>query len=318
MLSRLAPAADPRVLVGPETLDDAGVIAVRADLAICFTADFITPLVDEPRAWGQIAAANSLSDVFAMGARPLAALNLVCWPSDLPAETLADVLAGGADTVAEAGCFILGGHTIQDREPKYGLAVIGTVDPQRILRNRGAMVGDLLYLTKPLGTGAITTAIKADLATPESIMAVVESMTRLNAAAADAALVVPARALTDVTGFGLAGHLAEMLGPEGKLGARISLSAIPLLPGTQDCLAMGLLPAGAYRNRDAYRERVRWSAEVPSELEMLLYDPQTSGGLLAAIPAEAREVFEREASRRATMARQIGIFTDTGRIEVVP
>jgi len=311
------PAVDPRLLVGPETLDDAAVVAVSDELAVCFTADFITPVVDDPGQWGQIAAANSLSDVFAMGARPLAALNLVCWPKSLPPEMLAEVLAGGARTAAESACLIVGGHTVEDKEPKYGLAVIGTVHPDRVFRNRGAQPGDLLYLTKPLGTGILATAIKAGLAGREETEAAVQSMTTLNRGASEAAVAVSARALTDVSGFGLAGHLLEMLGPDGSLGAEVYANELPLLPGVRRHMQTGMIPGGAYRNRDAYQKRVRIAEEARDPWEILIYDPQTSGGLLAAIPPEAEERFRQEAARRDVAASRIGAFNQTGRIDVV-
>ncbi|MCH5373918.1 MAG: selenide, water dikinase SelD, partial [Planctomycetes bacterium] len=251
MLSKLNPAVDPRLLVGAETLDDAAALRVSDDLAILFTADFITPVVDDAGTWGRIAAANALSDIYAMGARPFAALNLVCWPTDLPAEWLLEVLQGGAATAAEAECLIVGGHTVDDREPKYGMAVIGLCLPEAIVRNRGAQPGDLLYLTKPLGIGIVATAIKAELADADQIAAAVASMTTLNRAGAEAAVAAAAHAMTDVTGFGLVGHLAEMLGDDGRLGAEISFGSLPLLPGVWEHVAMGMNPRGAYRNREA-------------------------------------------------------------------
>ncbi len=302
--------------MGPETLDDAAALAVSRDLAICLTADFITPVVDDPATWGRIAAANALSDIYAMGATPLAALNLVCWSDCLPLELLTDVLRGGAAAAAEAGCLVVGGHTIQDKEPKYGMAVIGTVAPSRILRNRGARPGDLLYLTKPLGTGIVATAIKAELATAEQAAAAVASMTTLNRGACEAAAGAQAAALTDVTGFGLAGHLCEMLDPEGDLGVEISMSALPFLPGTLEHTEMGLIPAGAYRNRDTFSGRVDFAPEVPEDRRILVYDPQTSGGLVAAIAPGRADTFEAAVQVSGGQAHRIGRFTDRGRIEV--
>lgn len=304
--------------MGPETLDDAAALAVSDDVAICFTADFITPVVDDPGQWGRIAAANSISDIYAMGATPLAALNLVCWPDCLPLEMLTEVLQGGAKTAAEARCLVVGGHTIHDREPKYGMAVIGTVHPNRILRNRGAKPGDVLYLGKPLGAGVLSTAIKADLASPEEIAAAVASMTALNRAASLAAIAAHAHALTDVTGFGLVGHLAEMLGPPGGIGAAVSMSALPLLPGTIEHARGGLIPAGAYRNRDAFRDRVRFAADVTEDRRILVFDPQTSGGLLAAIAPENASRFESEAAQRGAAVWRVGVVTMSGQIEVLP
>jgi selenide,water dikinase len=310
------PAVDPRLLVGPEKLDDAAALIVSDDVAVCFTADFITPLVDDATQWGRIAAANSISDIYAMGAKPLAALNLVCWPSCLPSEMLEQLLAGGAGAAAEADCLVVGGHTVEDKQPKYGMAVIGTAGPDRILRNQGAQVGDRLYLTKPLGTGIIATAIKADLASQAEVEAATQSMTTLNRAASEAAVEAGARALTDVTGFGLAGHLSEMLGTDSGLGAALVMETISLLPGVVRHMEMGMIPGGAYRNRDAYRQRVEFTESANAALEMLVYDPQTSGGLLAAIPAEAAERFEREIARRDGQASCIGQFDDSGVVRV--
>jgi len=302
--------------VGLQTRDDAGTLLVRDDLAICFTADFITPLVDDPGDWGRIAAANSISDIYAMGARPLAALNLVGWPGSLPLDVLGRVLAGGAQTARAAGCLIVGGHTIEDKEPKYGMAVIGTAEPGRIVRNRGALPGDLLYLTKPLGTGIVTTALKADSASEEEIAAAVAAMTTLGGPAAEAALAAEVRAMTDVTGFGLIGHLSEMLGDPPAVGAELSVRAIPTLPGAEGQMAMGLIPAGAYRNRTAFAGQVDLNAAEAESLEMLLYDPQTSGGLLMAIPPQAGPTFEAETRRRGVTAWRIGSFNAGRRIRV--
>jgi len=318
VLAQLTPAVDPRLLVGPDTLDDAAVLELSDDLAICFTADFITPVVDDPAAWGRIAAANALSDIYAMGARPLAALNLVSWPGCLPPDVLAEVLGAAAGVAEESGCLIVGGHTIEENEPTYGMAVLGTLHPNRIFRNRGARPGDLLYLTKPLGTGILATAIKADLATREEIEAAVQSMTTLNRQASEAAVAASARAITDVTGFGLLGHLTEMLGSSDSLGAKVSADALPLLPGAQRHMQTGLIPAGAYRNRDAYGERVAMAEKIVDTLEMLLFDPQTSGGLLAAILPQNAGRFEEDATRRGITVTRIGTFDESGRIHVVP
>jgi selenide,water dikinase len=314
VLASLSTAVDPRLLVGAEGLDDAAALRVSDDLAILFTADFITPVVDDARSWGRIAAANALSDIYAMGGHPLAALNLVCWPSQLSTNLLTDVLAGGADAATDAQCIVAGGHTVQDDEPKYGLAVIGTVRPEAIVRNRGAQAGDLLYLTKPLGTGVIATAIKADLATEGQMEAAVQSMGTLSRAACDAALAAGAHAMTDVTGFGLAGHLLEMLGTDTSLGARISLAALPVLPGVREHMAMGLVPRGAYRNRDAYLDRM--SIDDGQTADLLLYDPQTSGGLLIAIPRGAAPEFESAAAGSSQHVFSIGEVTDSGRLEL--
>lgn len=291
-------------------------LAVSDELAVVFTADFITPLVDDAATWGRVAAANALSDVYAMGGTPLAALNLVCWPKSLPAELLVDVLRGGSQAAAEAGALVVGGHTVQGPEPMYGLAVLGTVHPQRVLRNRGARPGDFLYLSKPLGTGIITTAIKADLATVAEAQAAVDSMIALNRPAAEIARSSAARALTDVTGFGLAGHLSEMLGGDDRLGADLEAAALPLLPGVAGQMAQGMIPGGAYRNRSTFAPRVDLGPGVDDTAAMILYDPQTSGGLLAAIPPQQAEAAASEAARRGVSFVRIGRFTDTGRIRL--
>jgi len=308
---------DPRLLVGLDALDDAAALKVSDELAICLTADFITPVVDDPHTWGRIAAANALSDIYAMGAEPLAALNLVCWPGSLPAEMLSELLAGGAAAAGEADCPIVGGHTVDDKQPKYGLAAIGTAYPDRILRNRGAQPGDGLYLTKPLGTGIIVTAIKGELAAAEESEAAANSMATLNRHAAEAAIAAGVRALTDVTGFGLAGHVSEMLGGSESLGVELSIGSLPVVPGTKRQMELGMIPAGAYRNREAYGARVRFGRGVPGDLEMLLYDPQTSGGLLAAVAGENAERFETEAAGRGVKARRIGRFDHSGMINIV-
>jgi selenide,water dikinase len=313
----LKPVVDSRLLVGPETMDDAAVVQLSTDLAIVLTTDFITPVVDDPLDWGWIAAANSVSDIFAMGARPVAALNVLAWSKSLPQEMLGDVLVGGQAAAEAAGCMIVGGHTIQDKEPKYGLAVVGTVHPDRIVRNRGAQPGDILFLSKALGAGAVTTAMRADAATPEEIEAVVRSMRVINRGACEAALAASVRAMTDVTGFGLAGHLTEMLGPDGPLGVRLRASALPVLPGALRHILAGRSPCGAHDNRQAYQSRVRTTAGVPAEIELLLFDPQTSGGLLAAIPPEHAGKFREEAARHGAEACAIGEFTETGAIDVV-
>lgn len=314
MIEKLIPAADPRLLVGQETMDDAAVISLRPDLALCLTADFITPVVDDAYDFGWIAANNSLSDVYAMGGKPLCALNLVCWPSGLPQEILARVLQGGADLLQACDSLLVGGHTVEDKEPKYGLAVVGTIDPRKILRNRGARPGDVLYLSKALGTGIVATAIKGDLATPEHARAALVAMKEPNREVAAAAVAAGARALTDVTGFGFMGHLAEMLDPAQNLGVQVRLAAIPLLPGALELAGLGMIPAGAYRNREAYQRLVVSRGTGAEGLEMLLYDPQTSGGLLCAVPPQACAAFEEEARRRKVATVSVGLFDSSGGI----
>ncbi|MBI5186402.1 MAG: selenide, water dikinase SelD [Nitrospinae bacterium] len=300
------------VLVGLSALDDAGVVKLSDDLAIVQTADFITPVVDDPFQFGRIAAANSLSDIYAMGGKPLSALNLVCWPSKLSGEILREVLQGGEDAAQEAGCTIIGGHTIEDDEPKYGMAVNGTVHPGRILRNIGALPGDALYLTKPLGIGVLSTALKFGKTTPEESKTLVETMSALNKDGSEAALAAGARAMTDITGFGLAGHLLEMLGTGSYLGIEISAKALPLLPGLMKHLGGGTIPGGVERNFMVVEEKLRIDKEVDPAYKCIICDPQTSGGLAIAVPPEKEDAFAKEASMRGVKAVKAGFFNDTG------
>ena len=276
---------NPDVLVGLETGDDAAVYRLRPDLALVVTTDFFTPIVDDPYTFGAIAAANALSDIYAMGAQPLMAVNLVAFPiKELGPSVLADILRGGLDKVREAGIDILGGHSIDDREPKYGLAVTGTVHPDRVRRNRGGRPGDRLVLTKPLGTGVISTAIKHQVAPPDSAAAAIESMLRLNRDAADAMATVEVHAATDVTGFGLLGHLHYMARASG-LAARVEVASVPFLPGAEMLADAGEVPGGTRSNERFLASRVRWPADLPAARQILLCDAQTSGGLLLAVPA---------------------------------
>ncbi|MGQ0805734.1 MAG: selenide, water dikinase SelD [Actinomycetota bacterium] len=280
----LDPPADPNLLVGLDTADDAAVYRVRDDLALVVTADFFTPIVDDPYDWGRIAATNALSDVYAMGGAPLLALNLVAWPREgLPFELLARVLDGGADVVRSAGAIVGGGHSIDDAEPKFGLAVVGTVDPARVLTNAGAQPGDALVLTKPIGLGVISTALKRDAAPPELLDEAVRIMTTLNDTARDAALAMgdAVHAATDVTGFGLTGHLREMLVASGA-SAEIDAGAVPVIDGVRDLLAAGMVAGGTQRNHAFVSDTVDWGA-LPEPEQLLLADAQTSGGLLIAV-----------------------------------
>jgi len=285
-LSHLPPRLDnPDVLVGQETGDDAAVYRLRPDLALVVTTDFFTPIVDDPYTFGAIAAANALSDIYAMGAQPLMAVNLVAFPiKELGPEVLADILRGGLDKVREAGIDILGGHSIDDQEPKYGLAVTGTVHPDRVRRNRGGRPGDRLVLTKPLGTGVITTAIKHDVAPPASAAAAIEGMLRLNRDAADAMATVDVHALTDVTGFGLLGHLHYLARASG-LAARVDAASVPFLSGAEMLADAGEVPGGTRRNERFLVTRVRWPANLSAARQVVLCDAQTSGGLLIAVAA---------------------------------
>jgi selenide,water dikinase len=288
---------DPALLVGTATGDDAAVYRIDERTAVVFTVDFFTPIVDDAYTWGRIAAANALSDVYAMGGRPLLCLNVTAWPVDqLPAELLARVLEGGASIAAEAGAFVAGGHTIDDREPKYGMAVVGIADPQRLIRNDRAAIGDRLVLTKPLGTGVVSTALKRGDAPAEALDAAVTAMTALNAAASSAALDANVRAGTDVTGFGLLGHLHKMCAASGT-AAHVRASAVPVLPHALDLVRAGAVSGGTRRNLAYVEDAVTLDDGVTSEIHTLLADAQTSGGLLLCVaPDEAPALVQRLAS----------------------
>jgi selenide,water dikinase len=311
--------ANPEVLVGLETGDDAAVYRLRPDLALVVTTDFFTPIVDDAYTFGAIAAANALSDIYAMGATPLLALNLVAFPAkELPLSILSDILRGGLDKVREAGIEILGGHSVDDKEPKYGLAVIGTVHPDRVLRNSQGRAGDRLVLTKPLGTGIISTAIKHSVAPPDAEAAAIESMLRLNAEAAAALTGVQVHALTDVTGFGLLGHLHYLARASG-VAARVRADAVPLLPGALALADAGEVPGGTRSNERFLRPLVSWRDSIAAPLRTVLCDAQTSGGLLIAVKAAELETLAATLASRGVFSRVIGELYDgaPGAIEVV-
>ena len=285
-MSGLPRTLEPNLLVGYDSSDDAAVYRLTDELALIQTVDFFPPVVDDPYDFGQIAAANALSDVYAMGGEPRLAMNLLAVPSCLPREAVGAILEGGAAKVAEAGAVTAGGHSIEDAEPKYGLCVSGLVHPGAVLTNRGAREGDLLVLTKPLGTGILTTAAKADLLEPEQYDRLVRSMARLNAHAAEAVSQCPEiHACTDVTGFGLLGHADEMARGSG-VTIRLYSRRLPLLPGALEFAEMGIIPAGAYRNLDYVKPRLTVAESVQQARVDLISDPQTSGGLLVALPME--------------------------------
>jgi selenide,water dikinase len=320
VLRHLPTSSDPNLLVGISTCDDAGVYRLSDELALVQTVDFFTPIVDDPYAFGAIAAANALSDIYAMGGRPLTALNLLAYPvSALDPQTVAEILRGGADKLHEAGAVVVGGHTIDDTEPKYGAAVTGIIHPQRIVTNAAAEPGDLLVLTKPIGTGIISTAIKAARAPDDVVAAAVESMVRLNAVAAAAMLEVGVHAATDVTGFGLLGHLREMLVASG-VGAELHAAAVPVLPGTLDLLAQGYVPGGSRRNLEAVHAWISVAPAVPDYVPLLLADAQTSGGLLIAAPADRAAQLQAALQAHDTPAALIGRLTPdySGTIVVLP
>ena len=298
----------PDLLVGTSTSDDAGVYRIASDRALVHTVDFFTPIVDDPYDWGRIAAANALSDVYAMGGTPMTALQLVGWPrDDLGFEMLTTVLRGGADVMAEAGCVVVGGHSIDDREPKYGFAVTGEVHPDQIHRNVGARVGDALVLTKPLGTGIIATAVKAGRCPEPVARAAVDSMASLNAAAVEPMKRAGVHAVTDVTGFGLGGHLLEILNASG-VGAVIT-GELPVHAGVYELLTAGFYPGGSVRNLEVIEPHVSGDPE-PDRLR-LLADAQTSGGLLMSVAESSAARLLDDLTAAGVTAWEIGAITDS-------
>ncbi len=265
---------------------------INNEQAVILTLDFFTPVVDDPYTFGQIAAANSLSDIYAMGGRPVAALNITCFPSCLPLEILGEILKGGAEKVKEASALLVGGHTIEDNEPKYGLSVMGLIHPEKVVSNAGARVGDVLILTKPLGIGILNTAIKGGLASPEAYQKNVDVMSYLNKDACQAMLKVGVSGCTDITGFGFLGHAAEMAKASG-VTLEIYSETIPIIEECMEYAMMGIIPGGAYRNRDYLKDNIIIKGRLNQGIEDILYDPQTSGGLLMSLPeADAGTIME--------------------------
>ena len=273
----------PNLLVGIETSDDAGVYKLNDDVALVQTLDFFTPLVDDPYHFGRIAAANALSDVYAMGGKPLTAMNIVSFPvTDMPKDILKQILRGGLDKIHEAGAVLVGGHSVDDQELKYGLAVTGIVHPDRILTNRGARVGDRLILTKPIGTGIIATAVKGKLSSPSAVDTLIDVTSALNDKSSWIMLEYETHACTDVTGFGLGGHLLE-IAAASRVEIVIGTEKIPIIPGAREYASMGLIPAGSYATRRFCEDVVTIESQVERVFTDLIFDPQTSGGLIIAI-----------------------------------
>lgn len=299
---------DSNLLVGIETSDDAAVYKINEDTAIIQTLDFFTPIVDDPYTFGQIAAANSLSDIYAMGGRPVVALNIVCFPNCLPIEVLGEILRGGADKVLEAGAVVVGGHTISDDEPKYGLSVTGMVNPGKILKNCGCKEGEVLILTKPLGSGIINTAIKGDIASHDAYNNAVKIMSTLNKYAGEIVADHNVSACTDITGFGLMGHAYEMAS-----GSQISLELykdkIPYIKEAREYAEMGLVPAGTYRNKTYLAGKYSLS-DVPTWLEDIIFDPQTSGGLLVTCSEDEAQGLLKDLNKLDIKSQIIGRVTD--------
>lgn len=308
------PDAYPDLLVGLGQADDAAVYRLDDDRALVATTDFFTPIVDDPWAYGGIAAANALSDVYAMGGRPLFALNIAALPPQVPQEIGAEILRGGAEKVKEAGAVIAGGHTIDDKEPKYGLVVLGLIDPRRVLNKGGARRGDKLVLTKPLGTGVVTTALMRDLATDDQVAAATQSMLRLNRQASEVALACAALAATDVTGFGLLGHASEMLEGAGPVGFRFHISRLPFLDGARAFGEDWVYPGGAHNNRSFFKSRVRFADAVAEWEQVLCFSPETSGGLLLVVAPEREEEVLAGIDGAATVGEVVG----RAGLEVVP
>ena len=303
VLAGLVPAEAEDLLVGLDPADDAAVYRLDADRAIVFTVDFFPPLVDDPRTFGAIAATNALNDVFAMGGSPLLALSIAAFPEELPTQMLGDILAGADERVRAAGAILAGGHTIRDDEPKYGLAVVGTVHPDAIWPKAGAQPGDVLLLTKPLGTGIVLQAVRDGVAPPGALETAVASMVELNRAAAEALRPFAPNAVTDVTGFGLLGHTHEMASRSG-VRAIIDAGALPALPGALDLVREGVHTGGDRRNREYAGSHVESDADRP--LEVLAYDPQTAGGLLVSIPGDRAAVLEATFNAEDLFIRAIG------------
>ncbi len=310
---------DSNYLNRHQHFSDAGVYRLSDDLAVVQTLDFFTPIVDDPYMFGQIAAANSLSDIYAMGAKPLTALNISCFPSScLSLDILAEILKGGFDKIVEAGAVLVGGHSVDDQEPKYGLSVTGIIDPARLITGSGARPGDQLILTKPLGTGIMTTAVKGEIISESDIPDVIEGMAALNSVASQVMMEVGVNACTDITGFGFLGHLYELL-VSSQVGAIIEEKEIPLYQGVSDMLAMGMIPAGAYRNLEYVKDRVSFSGSSDSEHDTLitLSDPQTSGGLLVAVSKKLMSKYLEMLKESGVKAVRVGEITKDSSHQVV-
>lgn len=307
----------PDLLIGLEKADDAAVLKLNDDQALVFTTDFFPPPVDDPYDYGAVAAANSISDIFAMGGKPLMALNVTALPADLQKDVISEIFRGGAEKAKEAGCPIVGGHTIRDNEPKYGLAVIGMVDPKKILYKGRLHVGDKIILTKPIGFGVTVTASKVGLAEPDDLNTVISWMKTLNKKASELAVECGCGSGTDVTGFSLLGHSLEMIrGSEPGIGLRYEFDSIPFTPNYEKYIEMGMFSAGANENYNFYIENVKFADRIDENHQMILFDPQTSGGLLLALHPDRADEFLRKAADAGQFARVIGEAVEGSGIEV--
>lgn len=308
VLKGLVLPEDPALLVGLHTRDDAGIYKLGEEQALIQTLDFFTPMVDDPYVFGQIAATNAINDIYAMGGKPLLAMNIVCFPQCEDLSLLEGMLQGGLSKVKEAGALLVGGHTVDDLEPKYGLAVTGLIHPDRIISNSGARPGDWLYLSKPLGNGVVATAIKAEMAAPQDVEEAVSWMTMLNKSGAEAMQEAGIKAATDVTGFGLLGHLYEMAAAS-DVQVEVYAEQVPFMAGALEYAGLGLIPAGAYSNRDYLENKVVYTGPVDANRRDLLFSPETAGGLLTAVPEAAEEAFLQSMAARDCRAYKIGRVT---------
>ena len=316
-LDKLPPVYHPDLLVGFSQADDAGVYRINDRQAIVQTVDFFPPIVDDPYDFGRIAAANALSDVYAMGGRPLTALNIVCFPSsDMPSEILVQLLRGAGEKIEEAGAVVVGGHSIKDKELKYGIAVTGLIDPEKIITNSRARAGDRLYLTKPLGTGLITTGIKKNAVDRELIAIVTAQMAQLNSKASELMIAMDVQAATDVTGYGLLGHALE-IARASRVTIRIDSNSLPLMPQALELAAAGMAPGGTAANKQFLEGHIRVSENVDEHLLTVMFDPQTSGGMLMAVPQDRTERLEQEAADRKVFAQCIGQVESLGEVTIL-
>ncbi len=322
MLRQLPAIVDPNLLVGISTGDDAAVYRMDDETAIISTVDFFPPIVDDPFTFGEIAAANALSDVYAMGGKPIIALNIVGFPVDLPHDILGEILKGGASKAEEAGVLIVGGHTVDDAEPKYGMSVTGVVKPGRQVTNTGACPGDVLVLTKPIGTGIITTAGKQERVSADTLDAAVAVMAELNRAASEAMMKVGVHACVDITGFGLLGHL-RLIAQGSAVSAKVSVGAIPVIEGVRELLDAGIAPGGTHRNLESLAGIVDWHADIMEQTQILLADAQTSGGLLIAVAPQKLDALlgalaDAGVQMRAVIGEVMAQDAQTAPISVTP
>lgn len=315
ILDKLPKMSNENLLVGIETSDDAAVYKLTEDIAAIQTLDFFTPVVDDPYTFGAIAAANSLSDVYAMGGKPTVAMNIVCFPNCLNIDILGEILKGGADKVIEAGAVVIGGHTVEDDEPKYGLSVMGIVHPEKILKNHGCKVGDVLILTKPIGTGIVNTAIKAEIASKEVYDEAVKVMSTLNKYAGEIIVDYNINACTDVTGFGIMGHGYEMASAS-DITIKLFKDKIPVIKGAREYAEMGLVPAGTYNNK-GYLDGKYNLEDIPEWLEDALFDPQTSGGLLISTPQDQVQSMMERLMKLDIKPAIIGEVIEKGEVPLV-